>query len=103
MNEHNKNNIIKDINLYRYGRYGCDVMETWKKYKNQIIESIIFKYGHDELCNKELLKIVRENPECVEIVADTIIGWLNTHVGRGFLRQAFNTEDIPLIDPKGTE
>ena len=94
----------KDMSLYREGRLQSDVMQTWlNSYKMQIMQHIIYRSTNPETVSEEVYNAVHNgSPETAEIVADTIIGWLNTHVGRCFIRDAF-TVDIPLHDPKGTD
>lgn len=95
---------IKDLGQYRQGRLDSQVIKTWNKsYKQMVLNHIVLKQSSsDSVINKEHLKKVQENSEVAEIVADTVIGWLNSHVGRCFIRDAFGIE-VPRHDPASTE
>lgn len=94
----------KDMSLYRNGRIESQVVQTWlNNYKRTTLQHVIFRQSNPETVSQEVWDAVHKgSPETAEIVADTIIGWLNTHVGRCFLRDAFKI-DIPLHDPNGTD
>jgi len=85
----------KDMSQYRANRTSSKVVQTWlNKYKQQTLEHVIFRHYHSDSFNEEWCDIVNNNPECAEIVADTIIGWLNSPVGRVFLKESFDV-NIP--------
>lgn len=94
----------KDMSKYREGRLESDVMQTWlKNYKDQIMQHVIYRHSNFDSVSSEVWDAIHKgSPETAEIVTDTVIGWLNTHVGRCFIRDAFNV-NIPTSDPKGTE
>lgn len=72
-------------------------------YKQTILETIIHRVGNWEKMPKETLKAIDEGtPETAEIVADTIIGWLNSPVGREFITEAFKVR-IPIAANNGSE
>jgi len=81
----------KDMSQYRENRKESKVVQTWlNEYKQSIMDSVIFRYYEDNPYSDEWTSIVNKNPECAEIVADTIIGWLNSPVGRSFIRESFD-------------
>ncbi|RXZ78000.1 hypothetical protein EBB07_28485 [Paenibacillaceae bacterium] len=94
----------KDMSLYRKGRLESDVMQTWlTKYKHQIMQHVIYRTTNPDTVSDEVWNAIHKGtPETAEIVADTIIGWLNTHVGRCFIQDAFGV-GIPTHDQKGTD
>jgi len=85
----------KDMSQYRANRSSSKVVQTWlNKYKQQTLEHVIFRHYRYDSSNEEFVNIVNDNLECAEIVADTIIGWLNSPVGRSFLKESFDV-NIP--------
>ena len=81
----------KDMSQYRANRTSSKVVQTWlSKYKQQTLEHVIFRHYRYDSSNEEYVNIVNNNPECAEIVADTLIGWLNSPVGRVFLKESFD-------------
>lgn len=56
----------------------------------------------NQLDTPTLLKKINENKVVVRIVIDTLAGWLNSDVGRGFIRTSLNI-DVPQSDSLGTE
>jgi len=85
----------KDMSQYRANRKSSKVVRTWlNKYKQQTLEHVIFRHYRSDSSNEEFVNIVNNNPGCAEIVADTIIGWLNSPVGRVFLKESFDV-NIP--------
>ena len=85
----------KDMSQYRANRKSSKIVKTWlNKYKQQTLEHVIFRHFQSNSFNEEWLDIVNSNPMCAEIVADTIIGWLNSPVGRSFLKESFDV-NIP--------
>lgn len=88
----------KDMSQYRENRVDSKVVKTWLgEYKQSILNSIIFRYENYESFNDDWLAEVNRNPECAEIVADTLIGWLNSPVGRSFISKSFDVK-IPIGD-----
>lgn len=86
----------KDMSQYRKNRADSEVVKNWiNDYKQSIMSSVLFRDYNSDTFNKEWLEIVRNNPECAEVVADTIIGWLNSPVGRSFISKSFNVK-IPI-------
>jgi hypothetical protein len=80
------------------------VMHIWDgNYKDQTMEHVIYRHQNKEGISQEVYYAVNDgSPETAEIVADSLIGWLNTHIGRCFVRDAFEV-DIPTGAQDGTE
>lgn len=83
---------------------GNQVMEIWKnEYRDSILRSVIFREHTSEHIPVDVMDAIdKGSPETAEIVADTMIGWLNSYVGRCFVREAFNV-NIPTLAPDGSE
>ncbi|MFF2532348.1 hypothetical protein ACFVS2_25900 [Brevibacillus sp. NPDC058079] len=81
------------------------LLRVWgNEFKQMVLNTIIYR-AHDQtgLVSREYLDALDSGTgETPVIVADTLIGWLNSAVGRSFVRQAFNIE-IPNVAPDGTE
>lgn len=87
--------MFKDLSQYRANRVESGVVKTWLgDYKQMVMNDVVFKEPSNSAFNQEWLDKVNDNSEVAEIVADTIIGWLNSPVGRQFVSTAFGV-DIP--------
>jgi hypothetical protein len=87
---------FKDMSQYRENRVDSDIVQNWiNNYKNMVLEDIIFRFRQPNIYDERWLSEVREHPECAEIAIDTLIGWLNSPVGRTFIRESFN---VPIPD-----
>lgn len=85
----------KDLSQYRANRTDSNVVQTWlNEYKQMVMNDVVFKGATNTAFNQEWLDKVNGNPEVAEIVADTVIGWLNSPVGRQFISTAFGV-NIP--------
>lgn len=93
-----------DMSQYRDGRKESKVVNTWlTEYKQMVMNEIIYRHSNPKSVSSETLDAVYNgSPSTAEIVADTIIGWLNSPVGREFIQQSFNVE-IPKCAKDGTE
>lgn len=82
----------------------ADPISLWfLTYKKTILETVIYRVGNWEGMPKETLKAIDEGtPKTAEIVADTIVGWLNSPVGREFITEAFKVR-IPIASNNGSE
>ena len=94
----------KDMSFYREGRMESKVVRTWlQEYKQMVMNEIIYRQSNPTAVSSDTLSaIYNGSPQTAEIVADTIVGWLNSPVGREFVSQAFNV-DIPKSAEDGTE
>lgn len=94
----------KDMSQYREGRKESKVVNTWlNEYKQMIMNEIIYRHSNPETVSESTLDaIYNGSPETAEIVADTIIGWLNSPVGREFIQHAFHVS-IPKCAEDGSE
>ena len=94
----------KDMSFYREGRMESKVVRTWlQEYKQMVMNEIIYRQSNPTAVSSDTLSaIYNGSPQTAEIVADTIVGWLNSPVGREFISQAFNV-DIPKSAEDGTE
>lgn len=98
--------FFRDMNKHRAGRIDSRVVNTWmEKYREMLLYNYnLFSYRlmeHQQSSPKDV-KILRESPEAVEIAVDTIIGWLNSPVGRTFIEEAFGVE-LKKYDKNGDE
>lgn len=80
------------------------VYDVWKRsYEQMVMTNIIYRYDNSQTVSDEVYNAVHQGaPETAEIVSDTLIGWLNSHVGRCFINDAFEV-DIPKHDPEGND
>lgn len=81
--------------------------EYWLDEMMSFMSNVIYRYDDTMLSNpsiekKDIDAIHDGSPETAEIVADTMIGWLNSSVGRYFVKRVFL---IPISDtaPDGSE
>lgn len=82
----------------------ANVLNVWNgEYSQQTMNHVIYRYDNHDTVSKEVYNAVNQgSSETAEIVADTLIGWLNSHVGRCFVRKAFEIE-ILTNDPEGND
>lgn len=94
----------KDMSKYRDGREQSRVAQTWlNKYKQMTMGNIIYRESNPDSVSEATLEAVRLGSErTAEIVADSIIGWLNSPVGRAFISEAYGV-DIPRTPEDGSE
>lgn len=80
------------------------VSQVWDEHRQSVMTNVIYRTdANRESITEEIWKAINfGSPETAEIVADTLIGWLNSPVGRTFVRDAFEVT-IPSVDPKGSE
>lgn len=81
------------------------IAKVWNdEYRETVLTNVIFRVDNsEELISKSVYEAVNYGSnETAEIVADTVIGWLNSGVGRSFVRDAFEVE-IPSVDLEGSE
>lgn len=94
---------FKDMSHYRDGRKESKVVDTWlNEYKQMVMNEIIYRQSNPESVPSEILDRLYESHDVSEIVADSIIGWLNSPVGRTFISKAFSIE-VPKCAEDGTE
>lgn len=78
---------------------------VWEEdHRQNVMNNVIFRTdaNRESISEETWKKVNFGSPETAEIVADTVIGWLNSPVGRTFVRDAFEV-NIPTTDPKGSE
>lgn len=94
----------RDMFAYRDGRAESGLVKLWHdKYKESIfMDDIILCYRHNHEGKEAILKGLRQNEGAVEVAVDTLIGWLNSPVGRSFLSEGLGIK-IPLYDRDGSE
>lgn len=94
----------KDMSKYREGREQSRVVQTWlNDYKQQILGNVIYREANSDSVSKETLDTIYDgSPRTAEIVADTMIGWLNSSVGRSFISEAFGVK-LPQQPEDGSE
>lgn len=90
--------MFKDLSQNRANRMDSNLVQTWLgEYKQMVMNDVVFKESSYTAFNQEWLDKVNDNPEVAEVVADTLIGWLNSPVGRGFIAKSFGV-NIPQGD-----
>lgn len=81
------------------------IAKVWsEEYRDTTIKSIVLRThtNRDGISDELWQKLNYGSPETAEIVADTMIGWINSIVGRTFIGQAFEV-DIPTFAPDRSE
>ena len=96
--------VNRDMFRYREGREESRLVKVWQKnYKKSVfIDNIILCYSSNKEGKEDEVKQLREHSYVAEIAVDTIIGWLNSPVGRMFLSEALDVS-IPKYGTIGKE
>ena len=82
----------KDLRKEREFRKNSNIVKCWGEYKNNFINNVLLD-NEEEICDK-----MCENMDVVETTVDTLIGWLNTPVGREYLKKALGDNILFTAD-----
>lgn len=63
-----------------------------EEYENTFISNILFRHGANDMTDDEWETIHCGNEMTAYTVADTFVGWLNSYVGRSFMKEALGLE-----------
>lgn len=83
--------IMNWLNTSEGRNFISDAFEVKIEKENESNEEIILQ-KHEDLNIEETINFYKKNPEALEIAADTLIGWLNSPVGRSFICEVFENE-----------
>lgn len=78
------------------------IRPVWEEgYQEQTMSNIIYR-TQDTVSDEIYEKITKGEEDVSEICIDTLIGWLNTYVGRCFIREAYGVS-IPQVAEDGSD